>query len=109
MEQSIKGRREGFLIAKDHFRLPTTEVNGLDLKTKRAQTICHLFVNYNMALIDIVRVLDEDPKNVIRALLDHEIIRDRRARLREVSDKKQSKSLAADQLSEGLYDQDWCF
>lgn len=91
MEQFIiQQRREGFLVAKDHIQLPT-QVMGLDPQTKRTLTICNLFVNHNMALIDIARVLDADIRNVIRALLEHEIIRDRRARPREVSVKKESK------------------
>ena len=91
MEQFIiQGRREGFLLAADHFELPA-DATGLDPKKKRALTICNLFVNHNMALVDIGRVLDEDMKNVIRALLQHEIIRDRRARPREVSNKKESR------------------
>lgn len=88
MEQFIiQGRREGFLLAADHFQLPT-DATGLDPKTKRELTICNLFVNHNMPLIDIGRVLDESMKNVILALLQHEIIRDGRARPREVSNKK---------------------
>ena len=95
MEQFIiQGRREGFLVAADHFQLPT-DVTGLDPKKKRALTICNLFVNHNMALADIGRVLDEDMKNVIRALLQHEVIRDRRARPREVSAKKQSNKASS--------------
>ena len=81
---NLKTRREGFPVVKDHFQLPTDAME-VDPKTKRALTICNLFVNHNMALIDIVRVLEEDTQNVIRALLEHEIIRDRRARPRLVS------------------------
>jgi hypothetical protein len=81
MEQS-KGTRDGFLLARDHFFLPK-EAMALDAKTKRALTICNLFINHRLALIDIVRVLDENTKNIILSLLEHGVVQDRRARPRE--------------------------
>src|SRR5262245_45844348 len=97
MEQFIiQQRREGFLVAAGHFQLPT-EVMGLDPKTKQTLTICNLFVNHNMALIDIARVLDEDRRNVIRALLEHEITRTQSKTERSIRQKR-IEGLAPDRL-----------
>ena len=79
--EKFRDRREGFLVVRDRFQLPADAME-VEPKTKRALTICNLFVNHNMALSDIVRVLEENTQNVIRALLEHEIIRDRRAKPR---------------------------
>jgi hypothetical protein len=81
MEQS-KRTRDGFLLAKGRFFLPK-EAMALDPKTKRELTICNLFVNHELALIDIVRVLDENTKNIILSLLEHGVVQDRRVRPRE--------------------------
>ena len=54
------------------------DASALDPKSKRAVTICNLFVNHNLGIKDIVRVLDEDQERVIRTLLDQGIILDRR-------------------------------
>jgi hypothetical protein len=91
MEQS-KGTRDGFLLARDHFLLPK-EAMALDPKTMRALTICNLFVNHRLAFIDIVRVLDENTKNVILSLLEHGVVQDRRARPRQEHLEKERKRI----------------
>jgi hypothetical protein len=55
MRQSVSQDRDGF-----H-------------QTKRAVTICDLFVNQAYTISDIVRVFDEDRRNVVLALLDQGI------------------------------------
>ena len=69
--------REGFRLTRDRFSLPK-DTSALDPKSKRAVTICNLFINYNLGIHDIVRVLDEDHERVILTLLDEGIILDRR-------------------------------
>jgi hypothetical protein len=69
--------REGFRLSRDRFALPL-DTSSLDPKSKRAVTICNLFVNHKLALGDIVRLLDEDHGTVILTLLDQRIIQDRR-------------------------------
>ena len=69
--------REGFRLARDRFTLPK-DTSALDPKSKRAVTICNLFINHNLGIRDIVRVLDEDHERVILTLLDEGIISNRR-------------------------------
>jgi len=66
---------------------------ALDPKTKRAFTICNLFINHRLCIIDGVRILDEDVKNVIGALLEYRAVQDRRATPREYPEKEQKKRL----------------
>ena len=51
------GTRDGFQVVRDR---PTVHSSAIDQKTKQALAICHLFLNRNIALADIVRLLDED-------------------------------------------------
>ena len=81
MSQSILQERDGFQVRKDEFTLPA-DTWELDPQSKRAVTICNLFVNHQYNIPDIVRVLDENHTNVINALLKKGIIRDRRLRQR---------------------------
>ena len=69
--------REGFRLTRDRFTLPK-DTSALDPRSKRAVTICNLFVNHNLGIRDIVRVLDEDHEKVILTLLEEGIILNRR-------------------------------
>ena len=69
--------REGFRLIRERFTLPK-DTSALDPKSKRAATICNLFINHELGIRDIVRVLDEDQERVIVTLLDEGIILDRR-------------------------------
>ena len=75
--QFIPVNREGFRLTRERFTLPK-DTSALDPKSKRAVTICNLFINHKLGIRDIVRVLDEDQERVIRTLLDQGIILDRR-------------------------------
>jgi hypothetical protein len=77
MSQSIFQDRDGFQVRKHEFPLPE-DTSNLDPQAKRAVTICNLFVNYRYGISDVVRVLDEDRRNVVLALLKQDIIRERR-------------------------------
>ena len=62
---------------RDHFSLPKDTLD-LDPQTKRALTICNLFVNHKLSIGSIERLLDEDFGRIVLALLEHQILRDRR-------------------------------
>jgi hypothetical protein len=79
MKQSILGDRDGFHVREDEFTLPE-DTWKLDPQTKRAVTICNLFVNHRYGISHIARALDEDCRNVVSVLLNKGIIRDRRVR-----------------------------
>ena len=79
MSQSIFQDRDGFQVRKDEFFLPE-ETWDLDPQNKRAVTICNLFVNHHYGISDVVRVLDENRRNVVLVLLKQGIIRDRRGK-----------------------------
>ena len=85
MTQAIPVTREGFRLKRDRFEVPK-DTSALDPKTKRAVTICNLFVNHELALRDIVRLLDEDNGRVVLALLEQRIIQDRRDNPTEAPD-----------------------
>ena len=70
--------REGFRVRKNVFAFDWDTIASSPPKSKREATICNLFVNQNLPIREIVRVLDEEPQNVIQALIRKEIIYDRR-------------------------------
>jgi len=72
--------RDEFQLKEHNFTLPESTI-GLDPKTKRALTICNLFVNHKLRIPDIVRILDEDCGSIVLALLEGGIIHDRRRTL----------------------------
>jgi hypothetical protein len=83
--QPIPITREGFRLKRDRFAVPR-DTSSLDPKSKRAVTICNLFVNHKLALGDIVRLLDEDNENVVLTLLEQRIIQERRVNPNEALD-----------------------
>ena len=82
--QFIPVTREGFRLTRERFTLPK-DTSALDPKSKRAVTICNLFINHKLGIRDIVRVLDEDHERVILTLLNQGIILDRRNNLEKTS------------------------
>ena len=79
MRQLILQDRDGFQVREDEFTLPEAAWK-LDPQTKKAMTICNLFVNHRYGISNIARALDEDCRNVVSVLLNKGIIRDRRLR-----------------------------
>lgn len=63
-----------------------TDTSALDPKTKRAVTICNLFLNEKLHLAEIVRLLDEDSGGVVLALLEQGVVYDRRTEARPAQD-----------------------
>jgi hypothetical protein len=92
MKQSASETRDGFQLNRDQFTLPK-ETSALDPKTKRAVTICNLFLNHKLGLSDIVRLLDEDNGRVVLALLEREIIQDRRVKAGAPPDGKERRKV----------------
>ena len=69
--------RDGFPIRGQKFT-PAPGTMNLDPKSKREVTICHLFINHELHVRDIVRVLDEDYGHVVNVLLDRGMVNERR-------------------------------
>jgi hypothetical protein len=68
---------DGFPVNGLEFKIPPDSI-GLDPATKREVTICNLFVNHELTLRDIVRVLDEDCRHVVEVLVNNGIVHERR-------------------------------
>ena len=69
--------RDDFQLKEKNFALPEHSID-LDPQRQRALTICNLFVNHNMSISNIQRVLDEDHGKIIQVLIQRGIIYDRR-------------------------------
>lgn len=93
MNQPTSGTRDGFQVVRDHLTVPKD--SALDQETKRALAICHLFLNRNMAIADIVWLLGEDNGTVVLALLEQGIIQERRSHPRSTPQENERKSIAS--------------
>jgi hypothetical protein len=71
--------RDGFQVSQRPFTLPPDSAT-LDPTTKRALTICNLFVNHWLPIDGIASLLEEDRRAVILTLIHRNIIYDRRHR-----------------------------
>ena len=69
--------RDEFQLKEKHFALPENSIT-LEPQRKRALTICNLFINHNMSISNIERVLDEDHGKIVQALIASGILYDRR-------------------------------
>src|SRR5262245_29703351 len=69
--------RDDFQLKENHFSLPERSTD-LEPRRKRAVTICNLFVNHNLSISSIARILDEDEGRVVNALIENGIVYDRR-------------------------------
>ena len=63
---------------KTTFTVPEN-VSQLDPQTKRKATICNLFVNHQLTIGDVIRVLDESYTHAIGVLIGEGVIKDRRS------------------------------
>ncbi len=84
--------RDGFKLTKRVFINPSNTIS-LDQSTKRKITICNLFVNHKLSMLDIVRVLDEEYARVVHVLIEQGLIRERRNNPRETVDAERRRSL----------------
>ena len=69
--------REGFYLNREEFEVPEDTIQ-LNPEAKRAVTICNLFVSHNLSLSEIASLLDEDHGKIVRTLITHRLIKDRR-------------------------------
>ena len=81
--------RDGFHVLRDHYSPPADSVQ-LAPETKRKIAICHLFLNYELSINDVVKTLDESYKHAVSVLIEQGIIRERRSVRREESHRKQT-------------------
>lgn len=77
--------RDGFRVVKTTFKVPR-DITPLNPQAKREVTICNLFVNHQLAISDVVRVLDETYSHAIGVLINRGIIEDRRIVPRTAND-----------------------
>ena len=68
---------EGFEKTNKKFELPADLVK-LDPATKRRMTICNLFANQNLSIREIENLLDSSLHQVVPALIDQGLIKERR-------------------------------
>jgi hypothetical protein len=73
----MRNTMDGFPVRGRKFALPPDTID-LDPKTKREVTICNLFINHKLTVSDIIRVLDEDYRHVVKVLLDSGVVGERR-------------------------------
>jgi len=73
---------EGFERTNKKFELPSN-LAELDPITKRRLTICNLFANQNLSIFEIVHVLDSSLHQVVPALIDNGLIKERRRNRRQ--------------------------
>ena len=74
--------RNGFRVTKKVFTSPQNAAS-LDPVAKRKITICNLFVNHRLPIVDIVRVLDEEYKHVVGVIIEQGFVHERRQNSRE--------------------------
>jgi hypothetical protein len=79
MKKNLPESRDGFHVRESEYKLPEDDLT-LDHQTKRAVAICNLFINHQYTIVDIVRSLDEPYGDVVLALLEQGMIRERRQR-----------------------------
>jgi len=68
---------EGFEKTNKKFELPV-DLSHLDSATKRQMTICNLFANQNLSILEIVKLLDSSLHQVVPALIENGLIKERR-------------------------------
>lgn len=68
---------EGFEKTDKKFELPADHSQS-DSATKRQLTICNLFANQNLSIREIVKLLDSSLHQVVPALVENGLIKERR-------------------------------
>ena len=71
--------REGLSILTTQFDLPEDSI-FLDMDSKRALTICNLFINHHLAVSRIAQLLEHDRGQVVQVLIQKKIVLDRRVK-----------------------------
>jgi hypothetical protein len=65
----------------------------LDPVTKLNVTICNLFANHELPILDIMRVLDEEYRHVVRVLIEQGLVFERRRSSRAAAQAEPERSL----------------
>lgn len=94
---------EGFKRTNKKFDLPDNLMH-MEPAIKRKLTICNLFANQNLTIKDICVVLDASKHQVVDALIEQDLIKERRKRRRKLREKPGSLSITPDSTSEDLAD-----
>ena len=92
MTQPEPLERNGFRVTTKVFTNPRNAAS-LDPVTKRKITICNLFVNHRLSIVDIVRILDEEYKHIVRVLIEQGLVYDRRGKSRGAAQAEPENSL----------------
>jgi hypothetical protein len=77
--------RDGFQIRGREFT-PSPDTISLNPEFKREVTICNLFINHDLMVCDVVRVLDEGYRHVVKVLLNRGVVDERRQNSRVPSE-----------------------
>src|SRR5262245_18347917 len=79
MAQSASFFRDGFQLREYNFTLSQSRI-GLDPTAQRSLPlyICDVFVRHKLSISNIERVLDEDYRTIVQALIENGILYDRR-------------------------------
>ena len=73
---------EGFKRTRKKFELPE-HFRFLNSVEKRKVTICNLFASHSQSMGEIVRVLDVPVGQVVSALIENDLIKERRGKLKK--------------------------
>jgi hypothetical protein len=92
MESKESIVRDGFRVVKTRFIVPQN-TGQLDPQTKRKATICNLFVNHQLPIGDVIRVLDESYSHTIGVLIAQGVIEGRRKVPRTANDSSNRQGL----------------
>ena len=90
--------RDGFIAADRTFSIPA-DTTHLDKKLKRELTICNLFLNHQLSIDDIIRVLDERYENVACSLIAHGVVVDRRCKPGKALEAERRRSLKVEAVT----------
>jgi hypothetical protein len=77
MAQTPPFSRHDSQLKEKNFALPEHSID-FDPQRKRALTICNLFINHNLSISNISRVLGEDCGSIVLTLIKEGILYDRR-------------------------------
>ena len=77
MTDRFSENRDGFELKTARYELPDNFGN-LTADGKRAAAICNLFVNRGFTVHMIKLLLDEDYKSIVKILITHQVVKDRR-------------------------------
>jgi hypothetical protein len=92
---------EGFKRTNKKFDLPDNLMH-MEPAIKRKLTICNLFANQKLSIKDICVVLDASKHQVVDALIEQNLIKERRKKRRKLKGKSGSLSITPDSTSEDL-------